>query len=101
MSYMFQNCYSLQSAPLFNAANVIDALNMFYNCASLANAALNSCVVDVSINGCRFSAVELNDFFTALGTVTGQIVTVTGNWGVGQPGYDPSIATAKGWTVTA
>jgi surface protein len=101
MSYMFQNCYSLQSVPLFNAANVIDALNMFYNCASLANAALNSCVVDVSISGCKFGAAELNDFFTALGTVTGKTVTVTGNWGVGQPGYDPSIATAKGWTVTA
>jgi hypothetical protein len=98
---MFNVCYSLQYVPLFNTANVIDALNMFYNCASLANAALNSCVVDVSISGCKFGAAELNDFFTALGTVTGKTVTVTDNWGVGQPGYDPSIATAKGWTVVA
>jgi surface protein len=101
MNSMFRNCYSLQSVPPLNAANVIDALNMFYNCASLANAALNSCVVDVSISGCKFGAAELNDFFTALGTVTGKTVTVTDNWGVGQPGYDPSIATAKGWTVVA
>ena len=35
MSYMFQNCYSLQSVPLFDTANVTDMTGMFFNCSSL------------------------------------------------------------------
>ena len=34
----------------------------------------------------------------AIAAVTGQVVTVTGNWGVTSD--DPTIATLKGWTVT-
>jgi len=35
MSYMFQNCNSLQSIPLFNTQNVTNMSGMFNNCYSL------------------------------------------------------------------
>ena len=35
MSYMFYQCYSLQSVPLFNTAKVTNMSNMFYQCFSL------------------------------------------------------------------
>ena len=44
------------------------------------------------------SNTELNAMYTALPTVTGQTVTVTGNYGTASD--NPAIATAKGWTVT-
>lgn len=47
---------------------------------------------------CTMDSTELNRIFTALPTVTSKTIDVRGN-----PGYDtcdPSIATAKGWTVT-
>ena len=35
MQNMFQSCASLQSVPLFNTQNVTNMANMFYNCVSL------------------------------------------------------------------
>ena len=49
------------------------------------------------ING-TLSSDALNEIYTNLATVTGQTITVTGNYGTA--GDDPTIATAKGWTVT-
>ena len=53
-----------------------------------------------SVASSQLSAAALNEIFTGLPTVTGQTITVTGNYGVGGAGYNPGIATAKGWTVT-
>ena len=73
MSYMFQNCYSLKRVEL-----PIKYTN------SLANF--------------KLSADALNEIYTNLPTVSRQTLTVTGNYGTS--GHDPSIATAKGWTIT-
>jgi hypothetical protein len=51
-----------------------------------------------SILNCKLSAAALNSYYTALPTVTGQTLTVTGNWGTATD--NPAIATAKGWAVT-
>ena len=125
MSYMFYGCYSLQTVPLFNTAAVTNISGMFYNCYSLQSIpALNASAVTSSANlgnifascpslsriaatgfkytfsvaNCKLSAAALNEIYTNLPTVTGQTITVTGNWGTTSD--DPSIATAKGWTVT-
>lgn len=50
-----------------------------------------------SVANAKMSATALNEMYSILPTVTGQTVTVTGNYGVS--GDDPTIATAKGWTV--
>jgi hypothetical protein len=54
-----------------------------------------------SVASCQLSAAALNEIFTGLPVVTGQMITVTGNYGVGGAGYNASIAIAKGWTVAA
>ena len=40
MTSMFQGCYSLQSVPLFNTINVTNMAYMFYNCYSLESVPL-------------------------------------------------------------
>ena len=50
-----------------------------------------------SVANAKMSATALNEMYSILPTVTGQTVTVTGNYGVS--GDDPTIATSRGWTV--
>ena len=40
MNYMFQNCYALQSVPLFNTQNVTNMFSMFSGCISLQSVPL-------------------------------------------------------------
>ena len=119
---MFQFCYSLQSVPLFNTTNGTNFTNMFYNCYSLQTVpALNTAAgtnftamfqycsslqqsditgttYTISYASANLSAAALNNIYTKLGTAAGaQTITVTGNWGTATD--NPSIATAKGWTV--
>jgi len=70
---------------------------MFYYCYSLQIGACLGTEITVSYINCNLGPEALDDIYTNLATATATI-TVTGNWGVS--GDDPSIATAKGWTVT-
>ena len=57
--------------------------------------------INVSVNMANgmFGATALNEIYTNLSSNgTGKTITVTGNYGTASD--DPSIATAKGWTVT-
>ena len=122
MSYMFNSCSSLQSVPAFNTAAVKNMSSMFYNCYSLEMISCSSassitdftstftgcislsrikttgCPITFSLANCNLGPTELDEIYTGLPTVTGKTITVTGNWGTGS--HTPSIATAKGWTVT-
>ncbi len=101
MSQMFGNCLSLQSVSNLNgnAATGSSAYsNMFSNCRSLQSISAINMKFTHSIGSLKMSATALNAYYTALPTVTSQTLTVTGNWGVATD--NPSIATAKGWTVT-
>ncbi len=95
---MFNGCYSLQSVPRFNTAAGTNFVSMFLNCYSLANIDAIGFNVSFSVSNCKLSAAALNKIYTNLATVTGQTITVTGNYGTTSD--DPTIATAKGWTVT-
>jgi hypothetical protein len=104
MVNMFQNCSSLLAVPAMNLTGMTSAsslTNFINNCPSLARAPVTGARFSFSVTSCRLSAAALNEIFTELPTVTGQTITVTGNYGISQAGYDPTIATAKGWTVTA
>jgi hypothetical protein len=46
----------------------------------------------------ELNGTQLDAYYTALPTIVSQTLTVTGNWGTATD--TPSIATAKGWTVT-
>jgi len=77
-----QNCYSLTSIRLTYAGT--DGFTG------------TSPQVDVST--CALGATALNLLFGDLPTMTGKTIKITGNPGAAT--CDPTIATAKGWTVT-
>jgi hypothetical protein len=121
MSTMFQNCYSLQDIPLLDTAKVTTFANAFNGCHNLQNipalsllaagtftTTFSSCFslkrieakefkASFNISNCSLSATALNEIYTNLPTLA-RTITVTGNYGTASD--TPSIATAKGWTVT-
>jgi len=98
-SSMFSNCTSLTSVPLLNTAAGTNFSIMFSRCTSLSSGALANTKISIQYLNCKLSAAALNEIYTNLyGPVTSKTITVTGNWGTASD--DPSIATAKGWTVT-
>jgi len=125
MASMFVSCFSLTSVPLFNTSSVTTMASMFGNCNALTSvpALITTAVTAAtgftnifatcnnlarieakdfnftfSVANCKLSAAALDEIYTNLPTVTGQTITVSGNYGIA--GDDPTIATAKGWTVT-
>jgi len=71
---------------------------MFATCSSLSRIQAEDFNFTFSVASCKLSAVRLDEIYTNLPTVVGQTITVTGNYGTTTD--DPTIATAKGWTVT-
>ena len=128
MQFMFQNCYSLGTVSLSSTAAVTTFNTMFNNCYNLTSVTgldlagptsstgftswLAGCSRLVKLGvlpgkGPRFThtlaaanldTAALNDYYTQLPTVTAQTLTVTSL--PGTLADDPTIATAKGWTVT-
>ena len=125
MASMFLNCYSLTTVPLFNTAAVTSMANMLNTCRALTSipALVTTAVVNstgfagmldnctsltriqaknfrftFSVANCKLSAAALDEIYTNLPTVTGQTITVSSNYGTISD--TPSIATAKGWTVS-
>jgi hypothetical protein len=97
-SEMFASCWSLQSVTLDTSA-VTDTSWMFYNCSSLQSVTLTGLTRGVSVANASLSSTALDALYTSLGTAAGsQTITVSGNYGT--TGDDPSIATAKAWTVS-
>ena len=120
-TYMFQGCSSLSSVELDTSSGTSFA-SMFYNCSSLSSVELDtssgtnfggmfqscSSLSSVILTGCKYtvsvangvlSGTALDALYTSLGTAAGsQTITVSGNHGTSSD--TPSIATAKGWTVS-
>lgn len=118
---MFQACYSLKSIPTYNTSAATNMSSMFFYCYSLQTIPALDCSASTNMGNfardcfglkrCEATGIkrttwfnatlgpdELNEIYTNLATVTGQTITVTGNYGTASD--NPSIATAKGWTVT-
>lgn len=96
----FYQCVSLRTIPAISfAADTSNALtNTFASCYNLSSVKATGIGLTFSVANCKLSAAALNEIYTNLPTVTGKTITVTGNWGTATD--NPSIATAKGWTVT-
>jgi hypothetical protein len=120
-----QNCTSLQSVPLFNTSSGTSFANFLNGCTSLQSVPLFNTAAGTNFGGflqnctslSRIQATfpadrsfslanlalgpdALDEIYTNLPTASGTpIITVTGNWGTAA--HDPTIATNKGWTVTA
>lgn len=81
--------FNTTTAPTFSSA---------FNCVSLKRSQVTGVINTHSYANCSLGPTALDEIYTNLPTVTGKTITVTGNHGV--TGDNPSIATAKGWTVT-
>lgn len=98
---MFSFCRSLRSVPAMDASAVTGksyVSSMFDICSSLSRMQMKNIMRTFSVANCSLSAQALNEIYTNLPVTTGETITVSGNWGT--TGDDPSIATAKGWTVS-
>jgi hypothetical protein len=102
---LVQNMPNLQELPVINMAGASSAgngsLTGGQSAPSLKRMPISGMRFSFSVASCQLSAVALNEIFTGLPVVTGQTITVTGNYGVGGAGYNASIAIAKNWTVAA
>ena len=129
MASMFNNCSSLVEIPPFDTSNVTNMNNMFYGCSSLveipeldmsaatslssfAGSTYTSSTQLSSLTrfkafgatrgfllpGTNMDAAALNELMSNLGTADG-VQTLNIRNSPGSSTCDPSIATAKGWTV--
>jgi hypothetical protein len=108
LSQAFFRCLSLSTLELdltpSNAAS-INFSQICEDCTSLTTVKITGIIKGTSISflRCDLGWEMLNYIFNALenrnATTAGNII-ITGNPGITQAGYDPSIATGKNWTVT-
>jgi hypothetical protein len=101
MATMFNFCTSLTSIPALVTTAVGSSAgfnNLFATCPSISRIQAKDFRFTFTVASCKLSATALDEIYTNLPTVTGQTITVTGNYGTA--GDNPALATAKGWTVT-
>lgn len=100
ISTMFSTCSALTWVRFASGSlgSVTSATSPFNACNALRRIENFGCPITVSLQDCNLGPAELDEIYTALPSVTSKTITVTGNWGIS--GDTPSIATAKGWTVT-
>jgi surface protein len=98
ISTLFENCYALQEIGSIDVSAATNATNLCNNCNSLKSADFIGINATTTFANCMLSGSELNSIYTALSANgAGKTITVTGNYGTSTD--DPTIATAKGWTV--
>jgi hypothetical protein len=98
---MFSNCSALTEVPAYNFSGATSSSaysQLFTGCRSLTRIRATGLKYTFTVANCKLSAAALNELYTNLPTVSAQTLTVTGNPGTDTD--DPTIATAKGWTVT-
>lgn len=94
---VFGNTNSLIIVPSINLGNPTATSSIFSNVFALRRM-LMPLKYSFNIANCKMSGSALDEMYGILPTVTGQTITITGT--IGASGDTPSIATAKGWTVT-
>lgn len=91
--------FNIRTLPTIDLTNATDTTTMFGSCYSLQDASnISNANQNISFDTCQLGNTALNTIYTNLDTVSGKTITVVNNWGTGTD--DPTIATAKGWTVT-
>ena len=96
-SSMFYQCYSLRTLPAFDFSKVTTTSNFVGTATSISRMPIIPPAANFSVTNLNLDAAALDELYTNLPTATATI-TVTGC--PGTTGDDPTIATAKGWTVT-
>lgn len=97
-----ESCRSLQSVPALNFASRTDIGTMLASGTSISRIqATFPANLNLNLANLALGPAALNEIYTNLPVAVGspRTITVTGNWGTAA--HNPTIATAKGWTVTA
>lgn len=100
VNLMFSGCQVLEVIPALDFSAVssgTNAANVFNLCVSMVKNLSFGMKFTHVLPG-QMTAADLDVYYTNLGTASAQTLTVTGNQGVAAD--TPTIATAKGWTVT-
>jgi hypothetical protein len=105
----FFRCFSLAQLDidLSPSSNEINFSTFCEDCILLSSVKITGQIratVVISFLRCNLGAQALNDIFNALTdrtSLASREIIITGNPGISQAGYDPSIATGKNWVVTA
>ena len=101
---LFNSCYALSEIPAitFNSsqtATTYFSTTAFSTMTNLKKFSATGMNATFSLASLQLGPEALNEVYTNLSsTGTGKTITVSGNWGTASD--DPTIATAKGWTVT-
>jgi hypothetical protein len=97
---MFASCTSLENIPAYNFTGLSNATNANYvaSTGNLARSQVSNIRFSHSYANSKLAGAQLDEIYTNLPTISAQTITVTGNWGTATD--TPTIATAKGWTVT-
>ena len=93
----WNGCSSLAELAAIDMSGATSLATALNNCSALASILATGWDLDFSVANCALQAAALDTLYGNLASVA-KTITVTGNPGVGAD--DPSIATAKGWTVT-
>jgi hypothetical protein len=104
----FSGCFNsnsaLQALPALNMAAGTNISNIFLSSFSLSRIQVTfPAGQNINLANLSIGPAAANEIFTNLPTASGspRTITMTGNWATTQGSYNPSIATAKGWTVTS
>lgn len=99
---IFNGCFSLIEISSLNCNSITAAPTIpFLNCRSLAKVATTNLRYTHSYISCKLSKNALVNIFNNLPTITGQTITITGNWGASLlSAAERAIATGKGWTIS-
>jgi len=94
-------CFSLVSLPALNTAAGTNFSSFCAGCTSLSRSQITGTSNTISYANMRLGAVELVEIFTNLATVSGQTITISGNWGASLlTAPERAICTGKGWTIS-
>jgi len=102
VSGCLQSDPALQEVPAFVLSSVSNLTNFATNSPSIARVrATFPANQNINLANLSLGPAALDEIYTNLPTASGspRTITVTGNWGT--TGHTPTIATSKGWTVTA
>ena len=94
---MFRGCGQLRGVNISNMNNVTSLSAAFTDTGSLTSVILTGLTKTVDLQYNMMDADAIDALFTSLGTAVAQTISVDNNPGAAT--CDPTIATAKGWTV--
>lgn len=97
--YMFNGCASLVEAPPIDMSNITSSTSMFSGCSSLTKVGVFNFTRSLAVSGAKLDVAAINTLFTNAGTAYNSSQTIDVRSNPGSAGCDPTIATAKGWTV--